>query len=405
MTFTAYNIEGNNYFRLRDIGEALDFGVTWDSAKNTVVIDTSKGYTESWGPQDRPIFYPDNPAPYPVFNSMLIDQNAPENQDNHIINTIGNEHNFVKIKEYETDEPYTDEVTLEIGKEYEVYIYYHNNASSTLNKVDDDGDGWPDGLARDVRLRSQMPSKLQKGQTAVVTATISSINTTPKEVWDSAYMYADDTVNIRYVTGSTVIHNQGAANGHFLNGDNMFSEQGTYLGHKDILPNDGKDEISWGIIPGGSEYAGYVTYRIKVDQPKFMLTKEVSRDAENIWSETIDAKTGDILDFKIRYTNIGTTNQEKVSMFDKLPVGLKYIAGTTFFAVDGKEGKFVEGSLFNGGLNIGAYMPGTGAILTYKAQVVGEDGTIPLLNEASVVTENGTMYDSVKININVDSDI
>ena len=43
--FTAYNIGGNNYFKLRDIGAAFDFGVDWDGARNTIVIDTSKGYT------------------------------------------------------------------------------------------------------------------------------------------------------------------------------------------------------------------------------------------------------------------------------------------------------------------------------------------------------------------------
>ncbi|MCL1905883.1 MAG: stalk domain-containing protein, partial [Clostridiales bacterium] len=43
--FTAYNIEGNNYFKLRDIGAAFDFGVDWDVANNTIVIDTSKDYT------------------------------------------------------------------------------------------------------------------------------------------------------------------------------------------------------------------------------------------------------------------------------------------------------------------------------------------------------------------------
>ena len=42
---TAYNIAGNNYFKLRDIGEAFDFGVDWDGTRNTIVIDTSKGYT------------------------------------------------------------------------------------------------------------------------------------------------------------------------------------------------------------------------------------------------------------------------------------------------------------------------------------------------------------------------
>jgi len=44
VAFTAYNIEGNNYFKLRDIGEAVDFGVDWDGTSNTIVIDTSKGY-------------------------------------------------------------------------------------------------------------------------------------------------------------------------------------------------------------------------------------------------------------------------------------------------------------------------------------------------------------------------
>jgi hypothetical protein len=43
--FTAYNIGGNNYFKLRDIGEAFDFGVDWDGAENTVAIDTGRNYT------------------------------------------------------------------------------------------------------------------------------------------------------------------------------------------------------------------------------------------------------------------------------------------------------------------------------------------------------------------------
>ena len=41
----AYTINGNNYFKLRDIGQAFNFGVTWDGATNTVGIDTSTGYS------------------------------------------------------------------------------------------------------------------------------------------------------------------------------------------------------------------------------------------------------------------------------------------------------------------------------------------------------------------------
>lgn len=42
---TAYTINQNNYFKLRDIGTTFNFDVTWDGARNTIIIDTTKGYT------------------------------------------------------------------------------------------------------------------------------------------------------------------------------------------------------------------------------------------------------------------------------------------------------------------------------------------------------------------------
>ena len=41
----AYTINGNNYFKLRDIGQALNFDVSWNGLANTIVIDTTKDYT------------------------------------------------------------------------------------------------------------------------------------------------------------------------------------------------------------------------------------------------------------------------------------------------------------------------------------------------------------------------
>ncbi|MEA4988508.1 MAG: WG repeat-containing protein, partial [Anaerovorax sp.] len=43
VTLTAYNINGNHYFKLRDLGETFNFDVSWDGVNNTVVVDTSKG--------------------------------------------------------------------------------------------------------------------------------------------------------------------------------------------------------------------------------------------------------------------------------------------------------------------------------------------------------------------------
>jgi hypothetical protein len=41
--FSVYMIGSNNYFKLRDVAAAIDFGVTWSG--NTIGIDTSTGYT------------------------------------------------------------------------------------------------------------------------------------------------------------------------------------------------------------------------------------------------------------------------------------------------------------------------------------------------------------------------
>ncbi|MCI8537193.1 MAG: hypothetical protein HFF18_00800 [Oscillospiraceae bacterium] len=41
---TAYTINGNNFFKLRDLGAALNFYVGWDGVTNTVIVDTSKSY-------------------------------------------------------------------------------------------------------------------------------------------------------------------------------------------------------------------------------------------------------------------------------------------------------------------------------------------------------------------------
>lgn len=46
IALTAYNIGDNNYFKLRDIGQVFDFGITWDGMKNTITIDTATEYTE-----------------------------------------------------------------------------------------------------------------------------------------------------------------------------------------------------------------------------------------------------------------------------------------------------------------------------------------------------------------------
>ena len=42
ISLEAYEINGSNYVKLRDIGQAADFAVTYDATANTVYIDPDK---------------------------------------------------------------------------------------------------------------------------------------------------------------------------------------------------------------------------------------------------------------------------------------------------------------------------------------------------------------------------
>ncbi len=46
VSMTAYHIGGTNYVKLRDIGRAVDFGVTYDANTNSVYIDPDSPYQE-----------------------------------------------------------------------------------------------------------------------------------------------------------------------------------------------------------------------------------------------------------------------------------------------------------------------------------------------------------------------
>jgi len=71
VTFTAYNIDGSNYIKIRDIGAALDFFLGYDNATRTITVDTSKGYVPEVSPP---------PTEPPV--STSAEGNTPGNLEN-----------------------------------------------------------------------------------------------------------------------------------------------------------------------------------------------------------------------------------------------------------------------------------------------------------------------------------
>ena len=245
--------EGNNI-----LNPSIEISAEDIMVKSNVTLNVKKEDIEIWGPQDRQTFTWSNPADHVCFNSMT---DNPE---------IGNEANFVRVRKVGGKDKYDDNVIVEPGEEYEVFIYYHNNASAELN------DGDHRGVAQNVRLKMDYISPIiTAGAAAIIRGTISASNAMPKAVWDTAYLHANEDVGLHFISNSTVLHNTGSLNGSILNDDALFGKDGgTFIGYT---------KNYWGVIPGCNEYAGYVTFRLKAyklemtDKEKQKLIDELKK--------------------------------------------------------------------------------------------------------------------------------
>ena len=302
--------------------------------------------SSAWGP-DRTTFTMKDPAGYVSFNS-ITDNPA-----------VGDERNFVRVMEVGSGRKYEDTVKVTPGKEYEVYIYFHNNAKSSLNY----DEGAP-GIARQVKVSTGLSNwTINKSKRTKISGLIASSNAKPTEIWDEAYLETDSTKDIvlKYVTASATLHvdKSYGANGATLSDKYLFSSDGVYIGENKLDGN----------IPGCAEYSGYITYRLRADQASSKISKTVSKDGKNFY-ESVDAKPGDTLTYKIEYENNGTLDLTNVTFRDKLPKGITLINGTTKLVnASHPEGKIMQDIIGANGFNTGTYGKGAKATITYQVKV------------------------------------
>jgi uncharacterized repeat protein (TIGR01451 family)/LPXTG-motif cell wall-anchored protein len=331
----------------------------------------------AWGP-DRPTFTFEHPAPYVTFNSIT---NNP---------THGDERNFVQIKEATaSNSTYGKDVSLQPGKDYEIYVYYHNNAASNLN---DAAHGYK-GIAKNAFMRVQMPSTVNAGDKARISAFVGASNANPTQVWDEVYGTATGNFALSYVPGSATIHSNGAVNGKTL--PNNLYTTGTPLGYDNLD----------GTLPGCNQFAGYVTFMVHVDQPNFVVQKTVSLAGQNNYSKQVTAATNGEVTYKIQYLNTGTTQQDNVIVKDQLPAGVSYVSGSTQVATSKTNGQWTpvsDNSVVDRGINIGSYVPNGNAYVKFNAKVVDNDklatcGLNTLINTATAETPNGSKSDTANV--------
>ena len=299
----------------------------------------------AWGPE-RPTYTNNSPADWATFNS--ITDNA----------GVGDERNFVRIGEAGSTDPYTDHIEIVPGHEYEVYIYYHNDAADDTNYT-----GY--GIAADTRVFSSYPATVRRGQEETVYGSISwnYIDTTNTDhdaiVWDEAYLTTQaDNVVLRFKPASIVLHNMTATNGSILS-TNLFREPGTLIGFKELN----------GIIPGCAQYSGYITYTLVAESTSSTLTKQVSLDGEN-WSDEVTVAPGQYATYKVNFTNTGNTILNNVIFKDAHDSKMLLRFGSTkVFDADHPNGLAIDDIIDISGYNVGSVYPGTSVAIIYQAQV------------------------------------
>jgi uncharacterized repeat protein (TIGR01451 family)/LPXTG-motif cell wall-anchored protein len=331
----------------------------------------------AYGPE-RATFTYEHPAPYVTFNSITNNPN------------VGDERNFVRVKEDSTTTTYGKDLTLQPGKTYQVQVYYHNNAASDLNASGA-------GIAKDVSLRMQMPASIAASGSDTVDGFINSSNANPTSVWDSANLKngSNGAVALRYVPGSATVTSNGAVNGQTL--PDAFLTTGTPLGY---------DALN-GTLPGCNQYAGYVTYKFTVVQPNFTVEKTVSVDGGKTYAKSGTTTPGSTVIYKVTYTNTGSTQLDNVTLSDTLPAGVTYVSGTSLMANGKTAGSYKPESdaITTTGINIGSYAPNGGnAFFKFSAKAPAADalkcGVNTFTNTARATTSGGYKESTADITIN-----
>ncbi len=325
--------------------------------------------SNAWGPT-RDVFTIEHPADHVTFDSITNNPN------------YGDERNAVTIKSADNTAAggWSDDVTVQNGKEYYVRMYVHNNAAANLNLV-----------AHDVMARFNVPT--QRANRIQVDGYLSSSNATPREIWDQAVFHGDSDFTLSYVNGSATYTNNVFTSGTPLP-DSVVSN-GAKLGYKQM---DGD-------IPGCFQYSGYVIFKVKAATADFSISKtvRVNGATDTSFKESVATTPGSQVDYQLYFKNTGSTQLKNVVLKDILPQGVSYVAGTTYLHTSSGTNRISDG-ITTAGINIGGYLPDGDAYLKFTAKVADESqlacGPNTLRNSAQAITEIGSKTDTADVTVN-----
>lgn len=294
----------------------------------------------AWGPT-RPTFTMANPASYVTFNSIT---------DNP---TYGDEREFVTVKDLTAGTQTSGKATLIEGHEYQVQMYIHNNAKTSLNASGV-------GVAKGTKIQSNMPTTVNG--TSNLSGYIYATNAKPQEVYDTAQLTSTKPVTLEYIAGSgklTTSFQTVALSDSMVkvgNGAVMPLGGGVLIGHKDLSGN-------W---YGCMEFAGFVNYKFKVKQP-FTPAPDVDINKTVNNKEHEKVKVNQQFNYEVTVKNTGNVDLTNVKVTDTPQAGVTLVsADKGVVAADGKSWSYTipetlkpnQSMTFNLKAVVKSYIPG-----------------------------------------------
>lgn len=309
---------------------------------------------------------------------------------------IGDEKKFVGAREdigsYEgiNNSWHSNYITVEDGKTYIIRLYVHNNNPN----------GWQ-AVAKDVRAAFNLPT--ESGRQIRVTGYIRSSNATPGEYWANV-VFCSETAkfHLEYVWGSARLENRGLGRQPSIKASDDVVTRASTGGI--LVDYDTLD----GSVPGSFQCASYIFIRVKAVFDfdfDFRVEQRVRIAGTSDWKTHVDAKVGDMIEFRIQYKNTSTKTHYNVTIKDILPKNMRYVSGAAKLTNTKGTQEIGEDSLTTTGISIGDYMPGANALVDFTAEVIDIDlrnGPNTLVNWSQCGVGRVTLQDHATVQLIID---
>lgn len=300
---------------------------------------------------------------WPTYAADEIDANVLD--DRIVINSVGDERNFVAVRKDGNKYWQTDTVIVENNRTYDDEIY------EICVRIKNDNPNGKDAIAKGTKVFLELQSGSAK--TIPIGARIESENAKPQSYASDIKFSSRINFSLKYVEDSALLVKQGAKNEDGIKLGDIFNKEGVMVGHETLN----------GELPGGEEYALTIIFKVKVvfDAKDTLYTTStkvrLADSTDKTWKDSVDAMIGDKVEFQIEYKNTSDLKQERVIIDDDLPSNLRYIPGTTvlYNVLHPKGAKIERDSIIDDGCIIGNYGAKTNAFVRFTAEVVNDNFT------------------------------